>query len=111
MGRIIKHADGSDWFEVTGPDTTNSTDFTELIQSAIARLTELRRADIADHEEYDGSEENFGVSEELFTTLYGTIDAQLQLLELALSYGDLPEGRGSRFVAAARSLATAISSR
>jgi len=106
MGKIIKDADGNDLFEVEVQG--EPTEFTVLIQSAIDRLTELRRADIADHEEYDGSEENFGVSEELFTTLYGTIDAQLQLLELALSYGDLPEGRGSRFVAAARSLATAI---
>lgn len=45
---------------------------------------------------------------DLIVTLHRTIDAMLALLRLALEYGELSEGTGSRFTAAALALATAI---
>jgi len=44
----------------------------------------------------------------LITTLHRTIDAQLVILELAVAYGELSEGEGSRFITAAKLLARAI---
>lgn len=45
---------------------------------------------------------------DLVVTLHATIDAQLAVLTLAISYGDLPKGKGSSFTAAALELARAI---
>lgn len=44
----------------------------------------------------------------LIVTLHRTIDAQLAILELAMSYGELGKGNGSRFTKAALTLARAI---
>lgn len=44
----------------------------------------------------------------LIVILRETIDAQLALLELAIEYGALPEGSGSRFASLALNLARAI---
>ena len=45
---------------------------------------------------------------DLIVTLHRTIDAQLELLRLALKYGELDAGSGSRFIAGAVKLADAI---
>lgn len=45
---------------------------------------------------------------DLVVTLHATIDAQIELLHLAISYGELKVGRGSRFIEAAHKLADAI---
>lgn len=45
---------------------------------------------------------------ELVVTLHHTIDSQLSLLRLALEYGELDAGGGSRFIAAAFDLAESI---
>ena len=45
---------------------------------------------------------------ELIVTLQRTIDVQLELLRLALKYGELDAGSGSRFIKGARALADAI---
>lgn len=47
-------------------------------------------------------------SAQLIVTLHRTIDAQLAILHLAVEYGELPNGQGSRFSACARALADAI---
>ena len=45
---------------------------------------------------------------DLIVTLHSTIDAQLELLRLALKYGELDASSGSRFIAGAVKLADAI---
>jgi len=45
---------------------------------------------------------------ELVVILHRTIAAQLAVLEVAVAYGDLGEGEGSRFILAATTLARAI---
>jgi len=45
---------------------------------------------------------------DLIAALHRTIDAQLAVLRLALEYGNLPEGSGSRFTHAALTLADAL---
>lgn len=44
----------------------------------------------------------------LIVTIHRTIPAQLELLTLALEYGELAPGNGSRFIAVALDLARAI---
>lgn len=94
---------------------------TEIILAAEARLEEILEIDAADgvwrvrDHTYvvNARGDTLAVAEDVFDAdtiamLHGTVEAQLALLRLALEYGDLPEGSGSRFAAAAVNLARAI---
>ena len=96
------------------------------IQAAIEKLTDLQAlADEGPWMHYDGdvvmgdptdyvqaypvvAECGSNNNAELIVTLHRTTDAQLVILELAVAYGELSEGEGSRFITAAKLLARAI---
>lgn len=82
-------------------------------RDASQRIVSGRWANDDDPEEVTGS--HGAVSEswsrehaDLIVTLHATIDAQLAVLHLALDYGELESGSGSRFIKAANELARAI---
>jgi hypothetical protein len=96
---------------------------TKTIQAAVEKLEGLRDASWSivpgrwtneeDAQEIVGSHGAIGEcwnsdNADLIVTLHATIDAQLALLKLALEYGQLADGEGSRFSARASDLARAI---
>ena len=80
------------------------------IQAAIDKLTGLRES--STYIEINGWLTEGGCSaitnDPLIVTLHRTIDAQLAILDVAVAYGELGEGEGSRFIVAAKLLARAI---
>ncbi|MBF4578938.1 hypothetical protein [Frigoribacterium sp. VKM Ac-2530] len=100
----------------------------ETLRAAIAKLTEQRDAAMKGPWRHialnywgaptpgiwaDGEDSEVGYpfnqpDANLLVTLHATIDAQIELLKLAIDYGDLQVGRGSQFIAHAHELATAI---
>jgi hypothetical protein len=93
------------------------------IRAAIDKLTELRaastpgswRTGLLRGDGWVSVDGNWVIGDatntedaDLIVTLHRTIDPQLAILEVAVAYGDLGEGQGSRFILAATVLARAI---
>ena len=80
------------------------------IQAAIDKLTAVKNAPIvtALFTADISQAEWFSRTSKKLAIFHRTIDAQLAILDVAVAYGELGEGEGSRFIIAAKLLARAI---